>query len=59
MRTVMTGGVQSEEMAPGNTVEISAEGYADDTYTYMLAMCAMTLMLMLQATGQWTALGQH
>ena len=41
-------------MAPGTTVEISAEGYTDDTY--MLAMCAMTLMLMLQATGQWTTL---
>ena len=30
------GGDQSEEMAPGTTVEISAEGYTDDTY--MLAI---------------------
>ena len=35
-------------------MEVSAEGYAHDTY--MLAMCAMMLMQMLQATGQWTAL---
>ena len=48
------GGDQSEEMALGTTMETSAEGNADDTY--MLAMCAMMLMLMLQATGQWTAL---
>ena len=48
------GGDESEEMAPGTTVEISVEGYTDDTY--MLAMCAMMLMLMLQATGHWTTL---
>ena len=48
------GGDESEEMAPGTAVEISAEGYADDIY--MLAMCAITVMLMLQATGQWTTL---
>ena len=49
------GGDHSEEMAPpATTVEISAEGDADDTY--MLAMCATTPMLMLQATGQWTTL---
>ena len=48
------GGDQSEDMAPGTTVKISAEGYVDDTY--MLAICAMTPMLMLRATGQWTTL---
>ena len=41
-------------MASGTMVEISAEGYADDTY--MPALCAMTLMMMLQATGQWIML---
>ena len=41
-------------MAPGTTVEISAEGYADNTY--MLALCAITLRMMLQATGQWITL---
>ena len=38
------------DAAPGVEVRISAEGYADDTY--MLAMCIMTLQLMLLATGQ-------
>ena len=47
-------GAQSEEMAPGTTVEISVEGYADDIC--MLALCAMTPMMMLLATGQWTTL---
>ena len=46
--------VPTEEMAPHTTVEISAEGYADDTY--MLALCALALTMMLQATGQWTKL---
>ena len=44
----------TKEMALGTTVEISAEGYADDTY--MLALCTLTLTLMLQATGAWTRL---
>ena len=40
-----------DEAAPGVEVCISAEGYTDGTY--MLAMCIMTLQLMLLATGQW------
>ena len=43
-----------DDAAPGVEVRISAEGYADDTY--MLAMCIMTLQLMLLATGQWVQL---
>ena len=43
-----------DSMAPGTTMEISEEGYADDTY--MLALCAMMLMRMLQATGRWAKL---
>ena len=42
------------DAAPGVEVRISAEGYTDDTY--MLAMCIMTLQLMLLATGQWVQL---
>ena len=43
-----------DDAAPGVEVRISAEGYVDDTY--MLAMCIMTLQLMLLATGQWVQL---
>ena len=43
-----------DDAPPGVEVRISAEGYADDTY--MLAMCIMTLQLMLLATGQWVQL---
>ena len=43
-----------DDAAPGVEVRISAEGYTDDTY--MLAMCIMTLHLMLLATGQWVQL---
>ena len=43
-----------ETMAPGTRMEISAEGYADDMY--MLPLCAMSLVMMLQATGRWITL---
>ena len=42
-------GQGDDDAAPGVEVRISAEGYADDTF--MLAMCIMTLQLMLLATG--------
>ena len=47
-------GQGDDDAAPGVEVRISAEGCADDTY--MLAMCIMTLQLMLLATGQWVQL---
>ena len=44
-------GQDDEEAASGVEVRISVEGYADDTY--ILAICIMTLQMMLLATGQW------
>ena len=42
-------GQGDDDAAPGVEVRISVEGYAYSTY--MLAMCVMTLQLMLLATG--------
>ena len=47
-------GQNSNDAAPGVEVEISAEGYADDTY--MLAIHLLSLLTMLVATSNWLKL---
>ena len=47
-------GQSRSDAAPGAEIQISAEGYADDTY--MLAIHLLSLLAMLVATSKWLKL---